>query len=71
MSTSTCWTKITQACLLGAAIYIFVEGAGAWPTPLDDKPVSIVEIIEDYESGVVQQKSFDNVMNALGLGPQE
>ncbi len=51
--------------LLGAMICMFAEGVRTWPTPFDEKPVSIFQIIEDYESDLVQTKSFNNVMNAI------
>ena len=52
--------------LLGASICMFVEGVRTWPTPFDRKSDVIAEVIDDHDSLEIREKSFHNVMRAMG-----
>lgn len=58
--------NVSLVVCIGAAVCMLIEGYMTWPTPFAKEPDTVAEIIHAYESGVIQQKSFDNVMRALG-----
>ena len=57
---------LSKLVVLAALTLMVAEGVRTWPTPFDEEVDPVAEVIHAYESGVIQQKSFDNIMKAMG-----